>query len=123
MSRQADILQERTRRFAVSVLSLLRELPNVEPAVTIRRQLTRCATAVAANYRTSRRARSHAEFTARIGVVAEEADESLFWLSLLCDLGLGSPQAARELAREARELTAIFSTSAATARRNARSRR
>jgi four helix bundle protein len=72
-------LKERTNRFALDVLRLLELLPDIQPGLTTRRQLAKSATSVAANYRAARRARSHAEFTARIGVVAEEADETLFW--------------------------------------------
>jgi hypothetical protein len=73
-------LEERTERFALDVIQLIRTLPIDEPGPTVKRQLAKSATSQAANYRASRRARSHTEFTSRIGVVAEEADESLFWL-------------------------------------------
>jgi hypothetical protein len=72
---------------------------------------------VAANYR----ARSHAEFTARIGTVAEEADERSFWLDFIAAVRMASaPQLAR-LQAEGRELLAVFSATIGTARRNARS--
>jgi four helix bundle protein len=71
---------------------------------------------VAANYRSARRARSHSEFTARIGIVAEEADESEFWLGLIVDAKLHvSPELLR-LQQEASELAAIFSACGGTAR-------
>jgi four helix bundle protein len=78
VSEQADQLQERTFRFALGVIELTKTLPTTEPGPTIRRQLTKAATSVGANYRAARRARSHAEFTAKIGVVAEEADETVY---------------------------------------------
>ena len=76
MSEEAERLKERTKRFALDVLELIKLLPASEPGPTIRRQLTKAATSVPMNYRAACRARSHAEFTARINVVAEEADES-----------------------------------------------
>jgi four helix bundle protein len=75
------------------------------------------------NYRASCRARSHAEFTAKIGVVAEEADESASWLDLIAEANLVKSDVLPKLQKEAHELEAIFSASAGTARRNARSRR
>ena len=88
-----------------------------------RRQLAKSATSIAANYRAARRARSHAEFTARIAIVAEEADESLFWLDFVAESRLAiSPELSR-LQREAAELTAIFSACVRTARRNAQVKR
>src|SRR5438874_6976223 len=93
MSEQSDALKARTRRFALDCLQLIKLLPRDEPGQTIKRQLTKASTSVDMNYRASCRARSHAEFTAKIGVVAEEADESAAWLDLIdeakliqCDL-------------------------------------
>jgi len=71
-------------------------------------QLVRCGTAIGANYRAACRSRSHAEFTAKLGVVAEEADETVYWLELLRDGNLVSEPELSQLLREANELTAIF---------------
>src|SRR5438132_1589376 len=79
MSEEAERLKERTMRFALDVCHLIKHLPQSEPGPTIRRQLAKAATSVAFNYRASCRARSHIEFTAKVGVVAEEADESQGW--------------------------------------------
>jgi len=122
MSEQSERLKARTRRFALDVLELIKLLPPVEPGPTIRRQLTKAATSVDMNYRASCRARSHAEFTANIGVVAEEADESASWLDLIAEAKLVNSDLLPRLQKEGHELEAIFSSSAGTARRNQRSR-
>jgi len=122
MSEQSERLKARTRRFALDVLELIKLLPPVEPGPTIRRQLTKAATSVDMNYRASCRARSHAEFTAKIGVVAEEADESASWLDLIAEAKLVNSDLLPRLQKEGHELEAIFSSSAGTARRNQRSR-
>jgi four helix bundle protein len=67
-----------------------------------------CGTSVAANYRASCRARSRAEFAARIGIVVEEADESGFWLEMLAEAGIIRMALLKELLEESKELTAIF---------------
>jgi four helix bundle protein len=85
-------------------------------AQVIGKQLLRCGTSVGANYRAVCRARSKAEFVARIGIVAEEADESVFWLEMLSDSGTIGPDRLGPLLTEARELTAVFSASQRTAR-------
>jgi four helix bundle protein len=72
------------------------------------KRLLRCGTSVAANYRASCRARSRAEFAARIGIVVEEADESGFWLELLADSEIVRMALLKELLQESKELTAIF---------------
>jgi len=103
-------------KFALDACALIKQLPNSEPGPTVRRQLARSATSVAFNYRASCRARSHAEYTARIGVVAEEADESLGWLEFIKAARLlASPDLERQIA-EARELAAVMSASYGTAR-------
>jgi four helix bundle protein len=82
------------------------------------KQLLRCGTSVAANYRAACRARSTAEFVARIGIVAEEAYESVLWLELLAETETLNIEKLRDIMREAKELTAIFSASQKTAKGN-----
>ena len=79
----AEELRERTKKFAIRIVRLLKALPKATEAQVIGKQLLRSGTSVGANYRAVCRARSKAEFMARLGVVAEEADESVFWLEIL----------------------------------------
>jgi len=111
-------LKLRTLKFAVDILKLVDILPNRRNANIIGGQLGRCGTAVAANYRAACRGRSHKEFTAKIGVVEEEADESTFWLCLLLASGNSTKEGIDPLLKESRELTAIFTSSSKTAKRN-----
>ncbi len=120
MSEQAELLKKRTRRFALEIIRLIRLLPWTEPGPLIKRQLAKSATSMDMNYRASCRARSHAEFTAKIGLVAEEADESAEWLDVIAEAKLVNFSGLTELRQESRELLAIFSASAGTARRNRR---
>ena len=82
------------------------------------RQLRRAASSVAANYRATSRARSHAEFTSKMGTVLEEADEAAFWLEFLEDDLKGVTSDVPALIREAGELVRIFAKCVDTARRN-----
>ena len=116
MSETADQLKKRTMRFALDVCALIRDLPAFEPAPTAQRQLARAATGVAFNYRATCRARSHAEFTARMGVVAEEADESQGWLEFVEAAELIKSATLTRLIAEATELAAITSAAYGTAR-------
>jgi four helix bundle protein len=79
-------------------------------------QVLRSATGIAANYRAAGRSRSKAEFIAKIGVVVEEADETVFWLEMLADSGIVRPEKLANLQAEATELVAIFTASRKTAR-------
>jgi four helix bundle protein len=87
-------------------------------AQVLGKQLLRCGTAVAANYRAACRARSKAEWVAKIGIVVEEADETIFWLEMLSDCSIVSLKKLEPWLAEAHELSAIFTASQFTARGN-----
>src|SRR6266540_7393858 len=114
---QSEILKERTKKFAISIIKLFRMLPKTEEARMIGRQVLRSGTSVAANYRAVCRARSKAEFVAKLGIVVEEADETVFWLEMLVESGIVSQEKLKALQIEANELLAIFAASQRTARR------
>ena len=123
MNQQAEALKERTRRFALDVIALARTLVRNAEGDTIRRQLVRAATGVAANYRSTCRARSHDEFIARIGIVLEEADEAELWLGIIAQAPLSDSPQLERLCDESRQLRAIFSQSSRTAQSRSRKRR
>jgi four helix bundle protein len=91
-------------------------LPYKPDAQILGKQLLRCGTSVAANYRAVCRARSKSEFIAKVGIVVEEADEAVLWLELLIESGIVPAEKADSLLSEAREFTAIFTASQRTAR-------
>ena len=78
-------LKARTKRFALRIMKLVDALPKTVSGRAIGNQLVRSGTGVGSNYRASCRARSRAEFIAKIGVVEEEADESAFWMELIIE--------------------------------------
>jgi len=79
-------------------------------------QLLDCATSAGANYRASGRARSRAEFIAKLGVVVEEADEAVYWLEFIAGTSLAIGEPVERLYQEAMELRAIFAAAYRTAR-------
>jgi four helix bundle protein len=109
-------LRERTKRFALRIIRMSQVMPTTRAANVISNQILRSATGMAANYRAVGRARSKAEFIAKVGVVVEEADETVLWLELLSDSGIIKPDKLRDLLTEANELVAIFSASRRTAK-------
>lgn len=113
----AEELKKRTKQFAIRIVKLFRSLPRTEEARVIGRQMLRSGTSVAANYRAVCRARSKAEFIAKVGVVVEEADETVFWLELLVETDMFSEKRMSKLLAEANELLAIFAASQYTARK------
>src|ERR1700741_4142239 len=115
MSTGPEELRHRTKRFAIRIVKLYKALRYRTDAQILGKQLLRCGTAVAANYRAACRARSKAEWIAKIGIVVEEADETVFWLEMLQDCEIVPAKRLTELLAEARELTALFTASRQTA--------
>jgi len=114
---KTEQLRKRTKDFAIRIVRLFRSLPQAREAQIIGNQLLRCGTSVGANYRAACQARSRAEFIAKIGIVAEEADETAFWIELLADIGIMKKEQLDPLCKEAQELKAIFAASRQTAKR------
>jgi len=116
----AEELKNRSKQFAIRIVKLFRSLPKTEEARVIGKQVLRSGTSVAANYRAVCRARSKAEFIAKIGVVVEEADETVLWLELLVDTEIVPANRMSSLLSESNELLAIFAASQYTARKRRR---
>jgi four helix bundle protein len=109
-------MKKRTKAFAMAIIRLIERLPNTVAARVISQQLVRCATSVGANYRAACRAKSQADFIAKMGIVEEEADESIYWMELLVEGGLLPKTEVVELIDEADQITAIVVASINTAR-------
>ena len=112
-------LKQRTRKFALDIIQLVEAMPNDRVSNVLGNQLLRSGTSVAANYRSATRAKSPADFIAKMGIVEEESDESFLWMDLLEASGRLQPAKAQSLIKEAGELTAISVASIRTARRTA----
>jgi len=111
-------LKTRTKAFALRVLKLVDALPKTTAGRALASQIVRSGTSVAANYRAACRARSTSDFIAKMGIVEEETDETLFWLELLEESDLASAANLISVKKEADELIAITVASIKTARRN-----
>jgi four helix bundle protein len=109
-------LRDRTKAFANRIIRLYISLPTKPVAQVIGKQLLRAGTSVGANYRAACRGRSRAEFISKLGVVVEEADETIYWLELLADNSVVPPRRLGDLLREAHELTAIFTAAQNTSK-------
>src|SRR3990172_72323 len=114
----AEELKNRTKQFAHRCVKLAVSLPNTQLGRHLQGQLIRCATSVAANYRAANLGQTKSVFIAKISIVIEEADESLFWLEFIKDEKLIKEELLDPLLREANELKAIFIASRKTAARN-----
>jgi four helix bundle protein len=107
-------LRNHTKAFSRRVLHLVEALPHTRSRNVIAGQLGRSGTSVGANYRAACRARSAADFTSKLGVVEEEADESAFWMELVIDEKMLPGEKVQDLWNEASALTAIMVSSRKT---------
>ena len=112
----AEQMKERTMQYALRIIKVVRSLPGGAPEREIGRQPLRAGTSVAANYRAACRGRSRAEFVAKLGVVEEEADESLFWMEVLVRSEIVRHEKLTELMKEGDEIVAMVVRSKKTAR-------
>jgi len=112
----SEQLKVRTKQFALRVMKLVGSLPQTTVGRAIGGQLVRSGTSVGANYRAARRGRSNAEFAAKLGTVAEEADETCFWLELIVEGAVLPERRVASLLDEADALTAIFTSAVKTSK-------
>jgi four helix bundle protein len=105
-----DELKSRTKKYGIEMIRFLYSLPKENITSAIVNQLVRSATSIGANYRAALRSRSDKEFIAKMGIIVEEADETLYWLEIMNEVSQFN-KAKNEidiLMKEANELTAIF---------------
>ena len=114
-----DEMKRRTAAFALMVIRFVEQLPKTRTADVLGRQLLRCGTSVGSNYRAACRARSRAEFLSKLGIVEEEADETLYWLEMLVQSGSATQEVAAPLLDEADQILAIIVATIVSTRQNA----
>ena len=112
-----DDMKHRTRQFAIRVIRLVESLPKGRTEDVFGKQLLRSGTSVGANYRAACRAKSTADFVYKMGIVEEEADESLYWMELLIETKIMESKKLEPLMKEADELLAITVASIKTAKK------
>jgi four helix bundle protein len=103
-----DDMKQRTKAYSLNVIHLCRELPNEWSAQRIGDQLLRSGMSVGANYRAACRARSEREFIAKLGIVEEEADESMYWMELMAESKIMPRERLTDLWREGNEILSII---------------
>ena len=112
----ADEFRNRTKTFSLRVVRLVEALPKSRTADVIGRQLLRCGTSVGANYRAACRAKSPADFVAKLAIVEEECDEAIYWVELLVEAGVMDEQRVADLKAKANEILSMVVASIKTAR-------
>jgi four helix bundle protein len=113
-------LEHRTKRFAIRVIKFANSIERSSAGRVIGKQLLRSGTSIGANYREANRAASRRDFIHKINITEKEASETQYWLEICADTALGAKESVEELAQEAGELLAIFTSIGRSVRRNDR---
>ncbi|MFY9477607.1 MAG: four helix bundle protein [Aquabacterium sp.] len=116
----SEDLKKRTKKFALDIIKFTESLPHTRVMDVLGKQLLRAGTSVGANYRSACRAKSQADFIAKMKLVEEEADESSYWLELIDEFQRCDPPTFEALVKEAQEILAIAVASINTARKKLR---
>src|SRR5438093_12463737 len=115
-SMNPEEMKARTRAFALRIIKLAESLPKTPTANTIRNQMLRCGPSVGANYRAACRAKSKPDFISKMGIVEEEADETMYWIELSVDAGITKKSRVDSLLEETDEILSIVVSSVKTAK-------
>jgi four helix bundle protein len=113
-----ETFRTRTRQIAIQCIRLVQDMPKTEEARVLTKQLVRSASSCAANYRSACRARSRAEFYAKLSITVEEADETLFWLELIEESALITNTELKTLQLEITEIIKVLSKARKTLSNN-----
>ena len=103
-----DEMKLRTKKFSLMIIDLAEKLPTTYVVKVVANQIVRSGTSVGANYRAACRARSDKEFVAKMNIVLEESDETLFWLEIIKEKMWIAKSELEIIWKEGNELTAIF---------------
>jgi four helix bundle protein len=109
-----DEMKLRTKKFSLMIINLAEKLPTMYIVKVVANQIVRSGTSVGANYRAVCRARSDKEFVAKMNIVLEESDETLFWLEIIKEKMWIAKSELETIWKEGNELTAIFVSSLKT---------
>ena len=105
-----ELFRARTKKLALNIIAIVSELKYSDALSIIRKQLIRSVTSVAANYRAVCRARSEKEKYAKLCIVVEEADETLFWIEMLIDGGFITEEKLSAFRNESEEILKVMSS-------------
>ena len=109
-------LLTRSKKLGLEVIKLADDLPQKQAAYVITQQIIRSATSVGANYRAACRAKSTPDFINKLKIVEEEADETHYWLEILEEAGLMTPERIAPIKAETNEIISMVVASIKTLR-------
>jgi four helix bundle protein len=110
---------ERSYRFAIRIVKLVRALPRDSAGAVAARQLARCGTGIGANIEEAQDAHTKKEFIRKMNIARAEAREALYWLRLARDTNMLDAARMGDVIHEADEIVRVLVAIVRNARRNA----
>ena len=109
-------LERRTKEFSLQLIRFLKSLPRNYLGEIMGKQLLKSGTSIGANYREANRAESKADFIHKFAIAEKEASETVYWLELMVEAGIGNREDVARLLKETKELLAIFTAAGRTSK-------
>ena len=106
----AKQLEDRTKKFAISIIKMSSSLPTSIEGKVIKNQVTRSGTSIGTNYREANRSRSKADFINRLKIFESETSETSYWLEIISEMGWANNGSIKSILKESNELLAIYSS-------------
>ena len=104
-----SIIYDKALEFAVKIVRLSKELRGLNE-FELASQVLRCGTSIGANVAESKYAQSNKDFVSKMAIARKEANETIYWLTLLAKSEILPKEALRPLASEAGKLTKILTS-------------
>lgn len=119
MARDGNPTSERLKAFALRVVRLVSTLPQNNIDWVIGKQLLKSGTSIGANYRESQRASSKSHFISILQISLREADETQWWLEILCEAGTVPERLMTSILAEIDEIIRILAAAVKSAKSDA----
>jgi len=118
MNERKNILKDKSFAFAVRTYKLYKYLVDTKKEFVLSKQLLRSGTSIGANVREAYNAASKNDFIHKLSIAQKEADETIYWLELLSEVGLLTKKEFESMQIEATALLKIIRSSILTTKKN-----
>ncbi len=113
-----NILKEKSYAFAIKIVKTSERLIAERKEFVLAKQLLKSGTAVGALIREAEFAQSKADFINKMSIALKEANETIYWLSLLKDVGYLNNESSEILSADCKEIISLLVASVKTAKAN-----
>lgn len=103
-----NIIKEKSYKFAIRVVRMYQTITKRSREYVLSKQCLRSGTAVGALVFESEHAQSAADFISKLNIALKEANETLYWLTVLKDTGYLTGKEFNSLFEDAAELVKII---------------